>query len=70
MKVAIGSDHAGFHLKGTLLAWLVDNGYEVDDLGTAGLRGQLGGGGDVDGTPPPNPLPRGEGGWMCARLPR
>ena len=34
MKVAIGSDHAGFHLKGTLLAWLIDNGYEVDDLGT------------------------------------
>jgi ribose 5-phosphate isomerase B len=34
MKVAIGSDHAGFHLKGTLLTWLVDNGYEVEDLGT------------------------------------
>ena len=34
MKVAIGSDHAGFHLKGTLMAWLVDNGFEVDDLGT------------------------------------
>jgi len=34
MKIAIGSDHAGFHLKTTLLAWLVDNGYEVDDLGT------------------------------------
>ncbi len=34
MKIAIGSDHAGFHLKTTLLAWLVDNGYDVDDLGT------------------------------------
>jgi ribose 5-phosphate isomerase B len=34
MKIAIGSDHAGFHLKGTLLTWLVDNGYEVEDLGT------------------------------------
>jgi ribose 5-phosphate isomerase B len=34
MKIAIGSDHAGFHLKGILLTWLTDNGYEVDDLGT------------------------------------
>jgi ribose 5-phosphate isomerase B len=34
MRIAIGSDHAGFQLKTTLLAWLVANGYEVDDLGT------------------------------------
>lgn len=34
MKIAIGSDHAGFHLKGTLRAWLVENGYEVLDVGT------------------------------------
>ena len=34
MKIAIGSDHAGFVLKRTLAAWLVDNGYEVTDLGT------------------------------------
>jgi ribose 5-phosphate isomerase B len=34
MKVAIGSDHAGFQLKGTLVTWLTENGYEVDDLGT------------------------------------
>lgn len=34
MKVAIGSDHAGFHLKGVLFDWLIANGYEVDDLGT------------------------------------
>ena len=34
MKVAIGSDHAGFHLKGILSAWLTDNGYDVVDVGT------------------------------------
>ena len=34
MRIAIGSDHAGFQLKTTLLAWLVSNGYEVDDQGT------------------------------------
>jgi ribose 5-phosphate isomerase B len=34
MKIAIGSDHAGFHLKTTLAAWLAANGYEVLDLGT------------------------------------
>jgi ribose 5-phosphate isomerase B len=34
MKVAIGSDHAGFQLKGTLVTWLTEKGYEVDDLGT------------------------------------
>jgi ribose 5-phosphate isomerase B len=34
MKIAIGSDHAGFHLKQTLAAWLDENGYDVTDLGT------------------------------------
>lgn len=34
MRIAIGSDHAGFHLKVTLLQWLLDNGYDVVDLGT------------------------------------
>jgi ribose 5-phosphate isomerase B len=34
MKIVIGSDHAGFHLKQSLLAWLLDNGYDVDDIGT------------------------------------
>lgn len=34
MKIAIGSDHAGFHLKETLKAWLSENQYEVIDLGT------------------------------------
>ena len=34
MKIAIGSDHAGYVLKETLEAWLLENGYEVTDLGT------------------------------------
>jgi ribose 5-phosphate isomerase B len=34
MKLAVGSDHAGFHLKGSVLAWLHEGGYEVVDLGT------------------------------------
>ncbi len=33
MKVAIGSDHGGFALKQDILTYLVDNGYEVTDLG-------------------------------------
>jgi ribose 5-phosphate isomerase B len=34
MKIAIGSDHAGFLLKESLRSWLADNGYDVLDLGT------------------------------------
>jgi ribose 5-phosphate isomerase B len=34
MRVAIGSDHAGYELKECLEAFLVDLGYEVVDLGT------------------------------------
>lgn len=34
MKVAIGSDHAGFQLKTQLAGWLAENGYEVIDVGT------------------------------------
>lgn len=34
MRIAIGSDHAGFALKETLRAWLVDQGHDVRDLGT------------------------------------
>ena len=34
MRIAIGSDHAGFHLKSTLAAWLAANGHDVTDLGT------------------------------------
>jgi ribose 5-phosphate isomerase B len=34
MKVAIGSDHAGFQLKETLKAYLQNKGFEVKDFGT------------------------------------
>lgn len=34
MTLAIGSDHAGFEYKQMLLAWLRDNGYQVEDFGT------------------------------------
>ncbi len=34
MKVIIGSDHAGFNYKTILVAALLQNGYEVLDLGT------------------------------------
>ena len=33
MKIAVGSDHAGFELKKTVLSWLDRNGYEINDLG-------------------------------------
>ena len=34
MRIAIGSDHAGFELKETLRAWLVEMGHDVVDVGT------------------------------------
>lgn len=34
MKLAIGSDHAGYELKKTVYSWLESNGYEVEDMGT------------------------------------
>ncbi len=34
MKLAIGSDHAGFELKRDLLPWLTELGHEVIDVGT------------------------------------
>lgn len=34
MKIAIGSDHAGFELKGHLVAWLEEHSHSVIDLGT------------------------------------
>lgn len=33
MKIAIGSDHAGFELKSVLINHLKDNGFEVEDFG-------------------------------------
>jgi ribose 5-phosphate isomerase B len=32
--VALGADHAGFQLKETLKEWLIDQGYQVLDVGT------------------------------------
>lgn len=34
MKIAIGSDHAGYHLRQTVKAYLEEKGHEVLDLGT------------------------------------
>ncbi|MBF9235802.1 ribose 5-phosphate isomerase B [Hymenobacter sp. BT683] len=34
MKLALGSDHAGFAHKEVLRTWLSDQGYEVKDFGT------------------------------------
>ena len=34
MRVAIGSDHAGFELKEHVIDWLKTMGYDVDDCGT------------------------------------
>ena len=33
-KVCIGSDHAGFRVKTTIVHWLTNKGYEVKDAGT------------------------------------
>ena len=33
-KVCIGSDHAGYSVKSTIVHWLTDKGYEVKDAGT------------------------------------
>ena len=32
-KIAIASEHAGFDLKESLKAYLLEKGYEVEDLG-------------------------------------
>ncbi len=34
MKIAVGSDHAGFHLKQKVIGWLREKEYEVQDVGT------------------------------------
>lgn len=37
MKIALGSDHAGFELKESIKKHLVDEGYDVIDVGTHSL---------------------------------
>lgn len=34
MKIAMGSDHAGFELKEAVKRWLVAEGHQVEDVGT------------------------------------
>ncbi len=34
MRVAVAADHAGFPLKGAIVAWLGENGHEPVDMGT------------------------------------
>lgn len=34
MKIAMGSDHGGIHLKNHIMAFLKEKGYEVEDYGT------------------------------------
>ncbi len=38
MRIAIGSDHAGYSLKQALIPWLREKGHEVEDLGTHGTE--------------------------------
>ena len=38
MKLAIGSDKSGFAVKEAVKAYLLENGYETDDLGTVDLN--------------------------------
>jgi len=37
MKIFLGSDHNGFHLKEKIFAYLVKHGYDVEDVGDAHL---------------------------------
>ena len=37
MKIAIGSDHAGFELKEQVKKYLLESNYEVEDIGTHSL---------------------------------
>ncbi len=34
MRIGLGADHAGFDLKEALKGWLLERGYEVQDVGT------------------------------------
>lgn len=33
LKIMLGSDHAGFHMKQALKEWMIAKGYEVEDFG-------------------------------------
>ncbi len=33
MKIVVGADHGGFHLKEQLVSWLIEEGHEVEDVG-------------------------------------
>ena len=37
MKIAIGSDHGGYEAKQKVIKYLIDKGYEVEDVGTNSL---------------------------------
>lgn len=38
LKISLGSDHAGFELKEAIKAWLLQEGYAVNDFGTDSLE--------------------------------
>jgi ribose 5-phosphate isomerase B len=38
MKIYLGSDHAGFELKGKIKGWLSEWGYEIEDKGADALN--------------------------------
>ena len=38
MRIAVGSDHAGFEMKSQLVDWLRDCDYDVTDFGAHGLE--------------------------------
>ena len=38
MKIYIGTDHAGFHLKEKIKVYLFKQGYEVEDMGATGFN--------------------------------
>ena len=38
MRIAIGSDHAGFHYKGMIRSALLTAGFDVEDFGTHGTE--------------------------------
>ena len=38
MRIALAADHAGYVLKDELVAWLREQGHEVEDLGTNGAE--------------------------------